>query len=73
MRNEIERETRHGKQGADAAACVKSTCYNMAGGGYAVRVLSDCITRYDKKKIPEMPTYYASKGCTVESLAEAMA
>lgn len=59
--------------GADAVACVKSTCYNMAKGGYAVRVLSDCITSYDKKKIPEMLTYYASKGCTVETLAEAMA
>ena len=59
--------------GADATACVKSTCYNMAKGGYAVRVLSDCITSYDKKKIPEMLTYYASKGCTVETLAEAMA
>ena len=45
----------------------------MAKGGYAVRVLSDCITSYDKKKIPEMLTYYASKGCTVEILAEAMA
>ena len=44
-----------------------------AGGGYAVRVLSDCITSYDQKKIPEILTYYASKGCTVESLAEAMA
>lgn len=45
----------------------------MAGGGYAVRVLSDCITRYDIKKIPEMSTYYAGKGCTAETLAEAMA
>ena len=45
----------------------------MAKGGYAVRVLSDCITSYDKKKIPEMLTYYASKGCNVETLAEAMA
>lgn len=38
-----------------------------------MRVLSDCITSYDKKKIPEMLTYYAGKGCTAETLAEAMA
>ena len=37
--------------GADAVACVKSTCYNMAKNGYAVHVLSDCITSYDKKLI----------------------
>ena len=42
-------------------------------GGYAVWVLPDCITSYDIKKIPEMLTYYASKGCTVDTLAEAMA
>jgi len=30
--------------GADAIACVKSTCYNMAKDGYIVHVLSDCIT-----------------------------
>ena len=35
--------------GADAAACIKSTCFNMRKGGYAVHVLSDCITSYDKK------------------------
>ena len=51
--------------GADATACIKSTCYNMAKAGYAVHVLSDCITSYDKKKLPEMLEYYASKGCTV--------
>ena len=44
--------------GADAVACVKSTCYNMAKNGYTVHVLSDCITSYDKKKIPEMLAYY---------------
>ena len=27
--------------GADAIACVKSTCYNMTKGGYIVHVLSD--------------------------------
>lgn len=58
--------------GADAAACVKSTCYNMAKAGYTVHVLSDCITSYDKKKLPEMMEYYASKGCTVARLDEAM-
>ena len=54
--------------GADAAACIKSTCYNMAKSGYSVHVLSDCITSYDKNKIPEMLIYYKSKGCSVVSL-----
>ena len=40
--------------GADAAACIKSTCFNLAKRGYCVHVLSDCITSYDKKKLPEM-------------------
>ena len=44
--------------GADATACVKSTCYNMAKSGYTVHVLSDCITSYNKKKIPEMLLYF---------------
>ncbi len=56
--------------GADAAACVKSTCYNMAKSGYTVRVLSDCITSYDKKKLPELLAYYENKGCTVIELSE---
>ena len=56
--------------GADAAACVKSTCYNMTKAGYTVHVLSDCITCYDKKKIPEMMEYYASKGCDVGRLSD---
>ena len=56
--------------GADAAACVKSTCYNMAKNGYLVHVLSDCITSYDKRKIDEMLSYYASKGCMIEKLNE---
>ena len=51
--------------GADAIACVKSTCYNMTKGGYIVHVLSDCITSYDKRKINEMLQYYESKGCIV--------
>ena len=58
--------------GADAAACIKSTCYNMAKSGYSVHVLSDCITSYDKKKLPEMLAYYESKGCTVVELHEVM-
>ena len=56
--------------GADATACVKSTCYNMTKAGYAVHVLSDCVTSYDLKKIDEMLAYYASKGCDVVTLAE---
>ena len=56
--------------GADAAACIKSTCYNMAKSGYTVHVLSDCITSYDKKKLPELLTYYERKGCEVLALSE---
>ena len=56
--------------GADAAACIKSTCFNMRKSGYAVHVLSDCITSYDKKKLPEMLAYYESKGCSVVELQE---
>lgn len=58
--------------GADATACIKSTCYNMTKNGYTVRVLTDCITSYDKKKLPEMLAYYESKGCTVENFVEVM-
>ena len=54
--------------GADATACVKSTCFNMTKSGYKVHVLSDCVTSYDKKKLPEMLAYYESKGSSVESL-----
>ena len=56
--------------GADAAACIKSTCYNMAKSGYTVHALSDCITSYDKKKLPELLTYYASRGCSVVTLSQ---
>ena len=49
--------------GADATACVKSTCFNMRKAGYMVHVLSDCITSYDLKKLPEMFAYYAKQGC----------
>ena len=58
--------------GADATACIKSTCYNMSKAGYTVHVLSDCITSYDKKKLSEMFEYYASKGCTVDKFSEVM-
>ncbi|MDY2909836.1 MAG: isochorismatase family cysteine hydrolase [Oscillospiraceae bacterium] len=58
--------------GADATACVKSTCFNMAKSGYKVHVLSDCVTSYDKKKLPEMLAYYESKGSSVESLDDLM-
>ena len=58
--------------GADAAACIKSTCFNMAKSGYTVHVLSDCITSYDKKKLPELLAYYESKGCSVLELREAV-
>ncbi len=54
--------------GADAAACVKSTCYNLRKANHGVRVLSDCITSYDKRKIDEMLRYYESKGCEIVSL-----
>jgi len=54
--------------GADAVACVKSTCFNMCKASYGVKVLTDCITSYDKKKIPEMLHYYESKGCELISL-----
>lgn len=58
--------------GADATACIKSTCYNMTKAGYTVHVLSDCITSYDKTKLDEMLDYYASKGCTVDKFSEVM-
>ena len=56
--------------GADATACVKSTCFNMTKAGYAVRVISDCVTSYDLKKMPEMLVYYSDKGCEVRTLEE---
>ena len=56
--------------GADATGCVKSTCFNMAKAGFTVHVLSDCVTSYDLKKLPEMFAYYKSKGCEVKKLIE---
>ena len=59
--------------GADAAACIKSTCFNMTKAGYSVHVISDCVTSYDLKKVDEMLKYYESKGCEVKALAEYIA
>lgn len=56
--------------GADATGCVKSTCFNMTKAGYAVHVISDCVTSYDLKKLPEMLAYYGAKGCEVRALEE---
>jgi nicotinamidase-related amidase len=56
--------------GADAVACVKSTCFNLCKAGYKVNVLSDCITSYDKKKIEEMLRYYEKNGCNIITLKD---
>lgn len=45
----------------------------MTKAGYTVHVISDCVTSYDLKKIDEMLTYYADKGCEVKALAAYMA
>lgn len=42
----------------------------MVKSGCTVHVLSDCITSYDKKKLPELLAYYEGKGCTVLTLQE---
>ena len=42
----------------------------MARAGYTVHVVSDCVTSYDLKKMPEMLSYYADKGCEVKTLVE---
>jgi nicotinamidase-related amidase len=54
--------------GADAALCVKSTCYNLRKANYGVNVISDCITSYDKRKIDEMLSYYESQGSKIMRL-----
>ena len=58
--------------GADATACVKSTCFNMTKAGYVVHIISDCVTSYDLKKIPEMLAYRtrAVKSRTLPSIWE---
>jgi hypothetical protein len=42
----------------------------MTKAGYAVHVISDCVTSYDLKKLPEMLAYYGAKGCEVRTLEE---
>jgi nicotinamidase-related amidase len=59
--------------GADAVACVKSTCYNLRKENFDVSVLSDCITSYDKRKIDEMLHYYESNGCKIIRLNDLLA
>ena len=54
--------------GADAVACVKSTCFNLCKANYKVNVISDCITSYDKRKLDEMIHYYESKGSKIVSV-----
>lgn len=51
--------------GGDATVCIKSTCFNLRKANYEVTILSDCITSWDKKKIPEMIKYYESKGSKI--------
>jgi len=51
--------------GADAVACVKSTCYNLCKANLGVSVIADCVTSYDKRKIDEMLRYYESKGSKI--------
>lgn len=51
--------------GADAMACVKASCYNMCKAGFNVTVISDCITSWNTKIIPEMLDYYEKKGCKI--------
>ena len=41
----------------------------MVSAGYTVHVISDCVTSYDLKKMPEMFAYYTDKGCEVKELA----
>lgn len=56
--------------GADATACVKSTCLNMRKAGYKVHVLCDCVTSYDPKKLPAMFAYYEKQGCELDFLQQ---
>jgi nicotinamidase-related amidase len=56
--------------GADAVACIKSSCYNLCKANYPVSVLSDCITSYDKSKIEGMLRYYESNGCKIIRLQD---
>lgn len=42
----------------------------MTKAGYAVTVLSDAVTSYDKNKILPMLVYYENKGRTLKTAAE---
>ena len=44
----------------------------MTKAGYAVHVISDCVTCYDLKKMLGMFAYYTEKGCEVRNLATYM-
>lgn len=44
----------------------------MTKNGYTVHVMPDCITSYDKRKLPELLAYYESKGSTIAELHEYM-
>lgn len=59
--------------GADAVACVKSTCYNMCKANYHVTVIADAVTSYDKRKISEMLNYYKNQGCEIIILNDLIA
>ena len=54
--------------GADAFYCVKFTCEELLKNNYKVTVLSDCITSFDKTKIPELIEYYTLKGAKINTL-----
>ena len=41
----------------------------MTKAGYVVHVISDCVTSYDLRKMPEMLAYYMKNGCEVKNLA----
>ena len=56
--------------GADATACMKSTCFNMRKAGYTVHVFSDCVTSYDLEKLPEMLAYYEKQGCELITIQQ---
>ena len=58
--------------GADAFYCVKFTCEDLCKNNYNVTVISDCITSFDKTKIPELLKYYASKGAKINTLEKVL-
>ena len=61
----LELFSKNGDAGTNS--CMKSTCFNMTKAGYALHVISDCVTSYDLKKLPEMLACYADKGCEVKN------